>query len=253
MPQTISVEKEDRIARVTLDRPESLNAVSKEMQEELTDAFYELGRDDETRVIVLSGNGESFCAGADLEEESQHEYDSLQEYLDKPSTFDAIGSCPQPVISAVHGWAIGAGFHYPLWGDIIYAAESAKFKLPQVDLGIMPAYVGAIQLYRFVGKGATSEAALLGEPIDSEEAHRLGLVQEVLPDRESLLDYAMDRAHALAEKPPASVRLTKESIQSGMDIPLSHAGLTDKYRFYALTETQASKEIHDEQQERHSS
>jgi enoyl-CoA hydratase len=153
----------------------------------------------------------------------------------------------------VHGWAIGAGFQYPLWGDIIYASESAKFQLPQVELGIMPAYVGAVQLSQFVGRGATSEAALLGEPIDSEDALRLGLVQEVCPDKTSLIEYAAEQARELAEKPPASVRLTKESIRMGMEQPLTHAGIADRYRFYALSETSDSKQIHEEKQDEHSS
>ena len=252
MYQTLRLEREDGVSHVMLDRPEKLNAVDSEMTREFAAVFRDLATDEGTRAIVLSGNGDAFCSGADLSEETTHRYEELQGYVDRPSTFDAITACPQPVLAAVHGWSIGIGFHFPLWSDIIYAAESARFQLPQVSLGIMPAYAGVVQLYRFVGKGTAAEAALLGTPIDAEEAHRLGLVQHLLPDRDALLEYTMERARELAEMPPMSVRLTKESLRTGMDTPMSHAQTADLYRFYALSETRDSEEIHDSERERHS-
>ena len=252
MYETVRVERDDGIAHVILDRPEKLNAVDSELSREFSEVFYALSRDDETRAIVLSGNGDSFCSGADLSEDTAHRYETIGEYVDRPSTFDAIAACPQPVVSAVHGWAVGIGFHFPLWSDLIYAAESAKFQLPQVSLGIMPAYAGVVQLYRFVGKGQAAEAALLGEPIDAEKAHRLGLVQQLLPDRDALMEYTMERARELAEQPPMSLRLAKESLETGMDTPLAHAGTADRYRFYALSETRESEEIHETERDRHS-
>lgn len=251
MYQTLRLEREEGIANVTLDRPETLNAVDSAMTRELSEVFFDLSEDGDTRVIVLSGNGDSFCSGADLSEETTHRYEQIGDYVDRPSAFDAIAACPQPVLSAVHGWSVGAGFHFPLWGDIIYAAESAKFQLPQASLGIMPAYAGAVQLYRFVGKGEAAEAALLGKTIDAERAHRLGLVQHLLPDKDALMEYTMEQARELADMPPTSVRLAKESLRTGMDTPMAHAQTADLYRFYALSETRDSEEIHEARREDH--
>lgn len=253
MPETITVDSDDGVTHIALDRPDVLNAVNHTLSSELTETFYDLADDDETNVIVLSGNGDSFCSGADLSDETSHSYDSIKDYTSRPRVFDAISACPQPVISAVHGWAIGAGFQYPLWCDIIYAAASAKFRLTQVSLGIMPAYAGAVHLQRWVGKGNATEIALLGEPVGADEAHRIGLVQEVLPDKDALLEYTLEKAHDLAEMPPASVHATKESIHSGMDMPIQHAQTADQYRFYALSETEDSEEIHEAERERHGS
>ncbi len=253
MYETITVEKDEGVTHISLDRPDVLNAVNHALSSELTETFFELSNDDETNVIVLSGNGDSFSSGADLSDETSHSYDSIKDYTSRPRVFDAISACPQPVISAVHGWAIGAGFQYPLWCDIIYAAASAKFQLTQVSLGIMPAYAGAVQLQRWVGKGNATEIALLGEPVEADEAHRIGLVQEVLPDKEALLEYTLDKAHSLADMPPASVRATKESLHTGMDTPIQHAQTADQYRFYALSETEDSEAIHEAERERHSS
>lgn len=253
MYETISVDHQDGVAHVVLDRPEVLNAVNHTLSEELTNALFDLAEDDTANVIVLSGNGDSFCSGADLSDETSHSYESIKDYTSRPRVFDAISACPQPVISAVHGWAIGAGFQYPLWCDIIYAAESAKFQLTQVSLGIMPAYAGAVQLQRWVGKGNAAEIALMGEPVEATEAHRIGLVQEVLEDKETLLEYTLEQAHQLAEMPPASTRITKESLLTGMDMPLAHAQTADQYRFYSLSETEDSEAIHEAERERHSS
>ena len=238
-------EKSNQIAYVKLHRPQSLNAFDVQMAEELIDVFGKMDEDAEIRVAILTGSGEkAFCSGADLKNTKTHSVAMLADYMETHhGFFDAISNFGKPVIAAVNGYAVGAGFQMTLCCDMIIASENAVFFLPQVGLGILPAYGGGIRLARFVGKGRAMEIILTCKKVDAQEAYRIGLANQVvaLP---MLMPIAQSLAERLAAMPPLSVRLSKESLNRGYDIPLAHSSNADFYRFFALIDTEDRKEGH---------
>ena len=164
--------------------------------------------------------------------------------------FNCIADYPKPVIAAINGYAIGLGFQVCLCCDILLAAEEAQFGLPQVALGIMPAYGGALRLARFVGKGKAMEMVLTGERIDAREGHRVGLLNPVLPLAE-LIPAAWELVLKIGSLSPNSVCMAKESLNKGLDIGnKKDAGQADIYRFMTLMLTQDSLEAHQAWRER---
>ena len=250
--ETIIFKKKHSIGYVILNRPHLLNAFNEQMGRELVSVFGKMEDDPEVKVCILTGSGEkAFSAGADLKDPRTHALDVLSEFLKTKhgNFFDAIANFPKPVIAAVNGYAVGAGFQIPLCCDILLASENAKFILTQVSLGVLPAYAGGVRLARFVGKGRAMEIILTGKRVDAQEAYRIGLVSQVLP-----LEKLMPTAEAIAAKliamPPLSLRLAKEALNRGLDIPLGHAANADVYRMFALIGTEDRKEGHRAARER---
>ena len=189
--------------------------------------------------------GESLLRGGRPQGPADALFEVLAEFIETRhgNFFDAIANYPKPAIAAVNGYAVGAGFQIALCCDVIYASDNARFILPQVSLGILPAYGGAVRLARFVGKGRAMEIVLSCKTVDAQEAYRIGIANQAVP-----LPELMSTANCLAEKlaamPPLSLRLAKESLNRGLDIPLVHATNADLYRFFALVGTQDRKEGH---------
>ena len=243
--ETIIFEKSNQIGYVKLHRPQFLNAFNVQMADELIDIFGKMQKDPEIRVAILTGTGEkAFCSGADLKDSRTHSVEMLADFLEtRHGFFDAIANFPKPAIAAVNGYAVGAGFQMPLCCDMIIASDNAMFILPQVSLGILPAYAGGIRLARFVGKGRAMEIILTGKKVDAQEAYRIGLVNQVVP-LQTLMPTAQAIAEKLAAMPPLSLRLAKEALNTGYDTPLAHAASADFYRFFALVGTEDRKEGH---------
>ena len=154
-----------------------------------------------------------------------------------------LGNFPKPLIGAVNGYAVGIGCIVTFCCDLLVASDRAEWRLPQVALGILPAYGGAVRLARLVGKGHAMRMAL-GIPLPAEEAYRIGLAQWLVPHAK-LMDKALEVAAHVASLPPLAARLTKESIGRGLDIPnLADASLVDLYRFAALELTEDKAEGH---------
>jgi enoyl-CoA hydratase len=219
--KTLIYEKTDSIAYVTLNRPEALNAYSIRMRDELYEVLGAVKDDSEVRVAVFKGAGEkAFCAGADL-----------SEFLGAPSPTvarrvrfgrDVWGfflSIPQPLIAAVHGYALGSGIEIALCCDIRIASEDARFGLPEVGLGILPAAGGTQTLPRTIGRANALEMLLTNRWLSAEEAYRFGLINRVVP-REKLLDTAEEMARTIVSFSPAAVRKAKEAVVRGMDLRL---------------------------------
>jgi enoyl-CoA hydratase/carnithine racemase len=243
-------EKHDRIATVTINRPEKRNAWSTRLSEEIIEVFSTMEDDPEVLVTIFTGKGDqAFSAGADLGNPRTHTVTSVGEHLATTSprgfpVFNAVADYPKPVVAAINGYAIGIGCLIALCCDILLASENAEFGLPQVPLGIIPAYGGAVRLARYVGRGKAMEMVLLGERITAAEAYRVGLVNKVVPLPE-LLPLASDYAKRLAALPPLAVRMAKESLNKGLDIAsLKEAAHTDIYRFMLLGQTEDSREAH---------
>jgi enoyl-CoA hydratase len=225
MYETLRVEREDHLTVLTLDRPDALNALSHQMVDELRDFFWKLSDDAQTWVVLLRGNGRSFCAGLDLKEAR----DDVQPGADGGVSASLRGQrhiaeimmlmrrAPQPIIAAVQGAAAGGGFALALASDVRIAAESARMNAAFIRLGLSACDVGVSYfLPRYVGASVASELLLTGDFIQAERALRTGLVSQVVPDAE--LDAAAhDMARRMLRNSPLALRLTKDCLKANID------------------------------------
>ncbi len=238
------------VAVLTLSRPDARNAWDEDFNEGLEKVLADLEQNHEVRCVVLTGDekGAAFSAGANLADTETHTVASPAAFVTgiphwRKFVANLLTDFPKPVIAAVNGYAIGIGCIATYCCDLIVASERAEWRLPQVRLGIMPAYGGAVRLARWVGKGNAMRAAL-GYPIDAQEAYRIGLAQWLVP-HEDLMERALKVANEIAELPPLAARIAKESLTKGLDIPnIQDASEVDVYRFMALSQTEDSKEAH---------
>lgn len=220
--ETLIYEKSDHIAYVTLNRPQALNVYNIQMRDDLYQVLGAIKDDLEVRVVIFRGAGEkAFCAGADL-----------SEFLSAPSPViarqarfgrDVWGlflSIPQPLIAAVHGYVLGSGMEIALCCDVRIASEDAKFGLPEVGLGIIPAAGGTQTLPRAIGMARALEMLLTNRWLGSEEACSAGLVNQVVP-KAKLLETAGEMAKKMASFHPMAVRNAKQAVLRGVDLSLS--------------------------------
>src|SRR6266540_4192479 len=193
----IVFEKKNSIAYVTVNRPKVLNALNMATMEELRTAFHDIKNEASVRVVILTGAGEkAFIAGADIGELAQHDAVSGKEYTHRgQSVLNLIENLGKPVIACINGFALGGGCEVALACTMRIASENAKLGQPEVRLGLIPGYGGTQRLPRLVGKGLAMQLLLSGEMITAQEAYRIGLVNEVVPQTELIA-----RAEAIAHK-----------------------------------------------------
>lgn len=217
----IQLEIRDHIAVLTLNRPRVLNALNREMVDELDQAAEQIAKDHDIKVLILTGNGEHFAAGADITEMVDFTPEEARAFAFSP-TFNKIENLPQPVIAAVKGYALGAGFELALTADIRLAGNSARFGLPEINLGIMPGAGGSQRLPRLIGAAQAKEFIYLGRNIDAPAALSLGLVNQMTTDEE-VLDEAFKMAEKIAAKSASAMRMAKRTINTGMNLDLKSA------------------------------
>jgi enoyl-CoA hydratase len=238
--QNILVSKEGNIGIIQLNRPKVLNALSFELILELVSALEQFDKDQAVNVIVLTGGESVFAAGADLREMAQATPVDL--VLGRRfELWDHIRKISKPMIAAVSGYCLGGGNELAMNCDIIIASETATFGQPEVNVGIMPGAGGTQRLTRAVGKQKAMEMILTGKPVSAEDAHRVGLVNRVVPV-ESLMDEAKKIAKEIASKPPISVRAAKEAILRAQDATLEVGVEFERKAFYMLFATEDGKE-----------
>ena len=238
--QTILVERDNEIGIVQLNRPKVMNALSFELMSELVKSLEEMDNDPSIKVIVLTGSERAFAAGADLAEMSQASTVDL--VLGRRfELWDRIRKISKPTIAAVSGYCLGGGNELAMNCDIIIAAEGATFGQPEVNVGIMPGAGGTQRLPRAIGKYRAMEMILTGKSISAEEAHRVGLVNRVVP-QESLMEEAKKIAREIASKPPISVRVAKEAVLRAQDTTLEVGLEFERKAFYMLFATEDGKE-----------
>jgi enoyl-CoA hydratase/carnithine racemase len=224
--ETISIEKKGQVDWLTLNRPESLNAINTPMVTELRDYFGGLKEDANTRIVVMRGAGRAFCAGLDIKSSQSREYDvpfgggmGFQGYL--AEVYIRMRNCPQPIISLIQGPACGGGFAFALASDIRIAGESARMNAAFIRVGLSACDMGASYfLPRLIGTSIASELMLTGRFIDAERALRTNLVSEVVPDDE-LAVAAQSYIDDMLTTSPMGLRLTKE----GLNVSIDAAGL----------------------------
>jgi enoyl-CoA hydratase/carnithine racemase len=219
--EAIRYELADGIATITLNRPAVHNAMNERMREELTACFGELARAEDARVIVVTGTGDrAFSAGADIREFVAPQVPvRFREGRRRIDFRAAMDRCPQPVIAAIRGFALGGGLELALACDIRIAGEDSQLGLTEVNLAIIPGGGGTQRLPRLVGRGKALEMILTGARIDAREALRIGLVERVVPATE-VLSSAQALARTLAEKAPVALRYAKEAVVKGLGLPL---------------------------------
>ena len=219
MTSLVRVEVAGRVATVTLDRPEALNAISTELAVELAEAVEPLATDPGVRAVVLTGAGErAFCVGADLKQRAG--FDDHAWFVQREAFrrgFAAVRRCPLPTVAAVSGFALGGGTELALACDLVVAADDAIFGLPEVRLGLVPAGGGTQLLVRRVGRSVAKDLVLTGRRVPAPEAHRLGLVDRVVPGGE-VLTAATALAAEIAANAPTAVRMAKWAIDLGADL-----------------------------------
>ncbi|HET9986467.1 MAG TPA: enoyl-CoA hydratase-related protein [Longimicrobiales bacterium] len=222
----LSIERDDAIATVTVNRPEKLNALNADTIAELDAAFRELEADAAIRGVVLTGAGEkAFVAGADIAELAQMgPVSGVRVSRQGQDAFRFLERMRKPVIAAVNGFALGGGLELALACHLRIAGENARFGLPEVKLGIIPGYGGTVRLPRLVGRGRALEMILTGDMIDATEAHRIGLVNQIVP-RAQLMEAARGLAAKIAANGPVAVALALEAVDFGY-----HASTEDALR-----------------------
>ncbi|MGA2270827.1 MAG: enoyl-CoA hydratase-related protein [Bryobacteraceae bacterium] len=212
---------ETGIALVTVNRPDKLNALSGAVVAELKDAFERIARDRSIRAAILTGAGDkAFVAGADINELAALSPVEAREFsLRGQRTFRMIETSPKPTVAAVNGYALGGGLELAMACTVRFAAENAKLGQPEVKLGIIPGYGGTQRLPRLVGRGRALEMLLSGEPVTAAEAHRIGLVNAVVPQAE-LLDYSRAWLRRVLANGPLALGLVIEAVDVGLDAGL---------------------------------
>lgn len=215
--QKLIIEKQNRIAVVKINHPEALNALNTAILLELGQVFDELAADVEVDVVILTGVGRSFVAGADIAEMSAKNAAEGKSFGRLGATvFRKIELMEKPVIAAVNGFALGGGCELAMACDIRIASSKAKFGQPEVGLGITPGFSGTQRLPRLVGLGKAKELIYTAAVINAEEAYHIGLVNAVV-EPEKLMDKVLEMATAIATKAQLAVRYSKEAINRGIE------------------------------------
>jgi enoyl-CoA hydratase len=211
--ETILIEKRDRVAILTINRPDKLNALNWKVHIEGVAALESLRKDDSVRVVVITGAGEkAFIAGADISEFADQTPVTQRDLFHEKTLFNSVDNFPKPVIAMINGFCLGGGNELALACDIRIASENARFAQPEINLGIMCGGGGTQRLARLVGEGRAMEIILTGDMIDAGKALEFGLVNHVFP-LEELEAKTMEFAAKIAEKAPIALQLSKEAVK----------------------------------------
>ena len=240
MPLVLLERPEDHIALLRMNRPDSMNALSTAVRDEICDHFETVNKDPDVRVIIITGNDKVFIAGADLKEMASRNTIEWTR-TDARRMWRIIGACPKPIISAVNGFALGGGCELAMSSDIIVAGEGAQFGQPEIRVGIIPGGGGTQRLVRAVGKYRANLMLLTGDMVSSARALEMGLVSEVVLD-EKVEGRALELARKITRMPPLAIKLTKEVVNAGMDASLETGLLLERKAFEVLFDSDDQKE-----------
>src|SRR5947199_668044 len=241
--ENVKLEKKNKIAYVTIDRPKVLNALNMATMQELHHVFIELKDDREIRVVILTGGGEkAFVAGADINELAKNDPVQAKAYTHRgQAVLDLIENLGKPVIACINGFALGGGCEIAMACTMRLAGENAKLGQPEVKLGIIPGYGGTQRLPRLVGKGIAMQLLLTGEMISAQEAHRIGLVNEVLPAAQ-LIPRAETIAQAIIKNAPLAIQYCLEAVNHGIELTQEEGLYLEASLFAVSCATEDKKE-----------
>lgn len=238
--ETILVTRTDRVATITLNRPEALNALNSQVMTEVTTAAAELDNDPSVGAIIVTGNEKAFAAGADIKEMADLSFADVYsaDFFELWSKFAATRT---PTIAAVAGYALGGGCELAMMCDILIAADSAKFGQPEIKLGVLPGMGGSQRLTRAIGKAKAMDLILTGRTIDAVEAERAGLVSRLVP-ADSLIDEALAVAETIAGMSLSASRMAKEAVNRAFESSLAEGLLYERRLFHSAFATADQKE-----------
>jgi enoyl-CoA hydratase len=241
--ENLLLEKRDGIARVTVNRPDKLNALNARTMGELGAAFAALRDDPEVRGVVLTGAGEkAFVAGADIAElATDSPVSGKERSIHGQAVLDRIEHLGKPVVAAINGFALGGGCELAMACHVRVAAENARLGTPEVKLGLMCGYGGTQRLARLVGRARALEILLTGEMVDAAEAHRIGLVNRVVP-RDKLLPESEALLGKMLANGPLALRFTLEAVAAGLEMPFAEAQRFEATLFGLVCTTEDMKE-----------
>lgn len=229
-----------QIALIQLNRPKDLNALNLQLMMELRDTLQQLDKNEQVRVIILTGNEQAFAAGADIKQMSDKTAtDMLQ--IDQFSTWDQIKKTKKPIIAGVSGFALGGGCELAMTCDMIIASETAKFGQPEIKIGVIPGAGGTQRLTKAIGKAKAMELVLTGRFLSAEEALFYGLVNKVVPV-EMYLHEAVQLAKEIAQMSPIATQLAKEAINRSFETTLDEGLQFERKNFYLTFATEDQKE-----------
>ncbi|MCU0899981.1 MAG: enoyl-CoA hydratase [Cypionkella sp.] len=239
--ETLIVEVEDYVSLIRLNRPDALNALNSKLMKELSAALQAANRDDNVRVIVVTGSEKAFAAGADVREMSEKSFTDV--YFDNLFGVESeiIARVRKPIIAAVSGYCLGGGCELAMLCDFIIAADTAKFGQPEINLGIVAGMGGTQRLTRFVGKSKSMDMHLTGRFMDAAEAERCGLVSRVFPAKD-LMAEVMKIAQKIVEKSLLSSMAVKECVNRAQETSLAEGLLFERRMFHAMFATEDQKE-----------
>jgi enoyl-CoA hydratase len=238
--ETILTAVEGRVAVITLNRPQALNALNVQIIKDINQALDGFDKAPDIACIIITGSSKAFAAGADIKEMANHCYPDT--YLDDfLSSWDRIGSRRKPIIAAVAGFALGGGCELAMMCDFIIAADNAKFGQPEIKIGVMPGSGGTQRLTRFVGKSKAMEMCLTGRMMDAQEAERSGLVSRVVPVADLLTD-AMQTAQTIASMSLPIAMMTKETVNRAYETSMAEGIRFERRVFHGMFATHDQKE-----------
>ncbi|HKF68176.1 MAG TPA: enoyl-CoA hydratase-related protein [Vicinamibacterales bacterium] len=228
----VTIQRDEPIAVITLNRPDVLNAINAAMLDELEGALVGFRSDDGVRVVILTGAGDkAFAAGADIAELAVQTATSGREFaLRGQRVFDLVEGLGKPVIAAINGYALGGGCELAMACTLRLAADTARLGQPEITLGLMPGYGGSYRLARLVGKTKAMELLLTGAPISATEAERIGLVTRIVPAAE-LMTAARALADKLARSAPIAMRYILDAVNRGLEMSTAEASALEATLF----------------------
>jgi enoyl-CoA hydratase len=241
--QFLQVDVADRIATITVNRPDKLNALNDATMAELGQAIEQVRTDRSVAGIVVTGAGRAFIAGADISELKAKSAAEIYALARRgQEVFRRFETSPKPVIAAINGFALGGGCELAMACHVRIAAESAKFGQPEVKLGITPGYGGTQRLTRLVGRGRALQLLLTGEMIDANEAYRIGLVNRVVPTGEQAVEAARAMIGQMLANGPLALAQCIEVVNRGADISIEEAMALEAAAFAMLASTEDMRE-----------
>ncbi|TQR45459.1 enoyl-CoA hydratase-related protein [Paenibacillus popilliae] len=236
----VIVSVDGAVGVLTLNRPDVLNALNRELMQELVVELERMDRDDAVKVLVITGNDKAFAAGADIREMADESAVSLllKRQFD---VWDRIGGIAKPIIAAVSGYVLGGGCELMMNCDLVVASDTARFGQPEIRIGVMPGAGGTQRLTRAVGQRKAMELLLTGDTMLAEEALRCGLINKVAPV-ELYLEEALKLARRIANQPPLAVSLIKQAVRKAQDLSLAEGLDFERQCFHLLFASEDQKE-----------
>ena len=239
--QTLLVSTEGAVGVIKLNRPDALNALNRQLMDEMTTALRAFGDDDDIGAVVITGSEKAFAAGADIKEMADKGYMDvfMEDFI--TSNWEEATRFRKPLIAAVAGYALGGGCELAMMCDFIICADNAKFGQPEIKLGVIPGSGGTQRLTQLVGKSKAMDMCLTGRMMDAEEAERSGLVSRIVP-LDDMMDEAMKTASKIANMSRPATMIAKECVNRSLELPLSEGVRFERRVFHSLFATEDQKE-----------